>query len=158
LPFIWFFTLGKVCAHYMLHAKKAPDPGSGSATLPWLNGTPGLPDSWAKSVLNIGSNSRSNSIRYDEKIDYMLCQIAGSRDSALCGIVQSCDSALCRIAGSCDSALCGIARSRFSSSNLIKYLREFKSICKTVLAHESGDPGVQFNKKPRVKNIVRLSL
>jgi hypothetical protein len=45
-----------------------------------------------------------------------------------------------------DSALCGIARSRFSSSNLIEYLREFESICKTVLAHESGDPGVQFNE------------
>jgi hypothetical protein len=26
-------------------------------------------------------------------------------------------------------------------------LREFESICKTVLAHESGDPGVQFNEK-----------
>jgi hypothetical protein len=35
------------------------------------------------------------------------------------------------------------------SLNLIKYLREFKSICKTVLAHESGDPGVQFNEKNR---------
>jgi hypothetical protein len=46
-----------------------------------------------------------------------------------------------------DSALCGIARSRFLSSNLIEYLREFESICKTVLAHESGDPGVQFNEK-----------
>jgi hypothetical protein len=32
-------------------------------------------------------------------------------------------------------------------SNLIEYLREFESICKTVLAHESGDPGVQFNEK-----------
>jgi hypothetical protein len=35
------------------------------------------------------------------------------------------DSALCRIAGS----------------------REFESICKTVLGHESGDPGEQFNEK-----------
>jgi hypothetical protein len=35
----------------------------------------------------------------------------------------------------------------------------FESICKTVLAHESGDPGVQFHeKKPRVENLVRLSL
>jgi hypothetical protein len=33
------------------------------------------------------------------------------------------------------------------SSNLIEYLREFESICKTVLAHESGDPGAQFNEK-----------
>jgi hypothetical protein len=46
-----------------------------------------------------------------------------------------------------DSALCGIERSRFSSSNLVKDLREFESICKTVLAHESGDPRVQFNEK-----------
>jgi hypothetical protein len=27
-----------------------------------LNGTPGSPDSWAKAVLNIDLNSRSNSI------------------------------------------------------------------------------------------------
>jgi hypothetical protein len=32
------------------------------------------------------------------------------------------------------------------SSNLVEDLREFESICKPVLAHESGDPGVQFNK------------
>jgi hypothetical protein len=25
-----------------------------------------------------------------------------------------------------------------------EYLREFESKCKTILAHESGDPGVQF--------------
>jgi hypothetical protein len=43
------------------------------------------------------------------------------------------DSALCHIAGSRDCTLCGIAQSC-----------EFESICKTVLAHESGDPGVQF--------------
>jgi hypothetical protein len=36
---------------------------------------------------------------------------------------------------------------RFSSSNLIEYFCEFESTCKTVLAHESGDPGVQFNEK-----------
>jgi hypothetical protein len=36
---------------------------------------------------------------------------------------------------------------RFFPSNLIEYIREFKSICKTVLAHESGDPEVQFNEK-----------
>jgi hypothetical protein len=58
-----------------------------------------------------------------------------------------------------DSPLCGIARSRFSSSNLIEYLRVLESTCKTVLAHESGDPGVQFNeKKPSVENLVTLSL
>jgi hypothetical protein len=30
---------------------------------------------------------------------------------------------------------------------VFKYLSEFESICKTVLVHESGDPGVQFNEK-----------
>jgi hypothetical protein len=35
----------------------------------------------------------------------------------------------------------------FFLSNLIEYLREFESICKTVLASVSGDPGVQFNEK-----------
>jgi hypothetical protein len=54
-----------------------------------------------------------------------------------------------RIAESWDSALCLIAQSRVSSSNLIEFLREFESICKTVLAHESGDPGVQFDEKTR---------
>jgi hypothetical protein len=35
---------------------------------------------------------------------------------------------------------------------VVEYLCEFKSICKTVLAHESGDPEVQFNeKKPKGK-------
>jgi hypothetical protein len=32
-------------------------------------------------------------------------------------------------------------------------LREFESICKTVLAHESGDPGVQSNEKNRGSKI-----
>jgi hypothetical protein len=42
---------------------------------------------------------------------------------------------------------------------VVDYLREFESICKIVLSHESGDPGVQFNeKKPRVENLVTLSL
>jgi hypothetical protein len=45
------------------------------------------------------------------------------------------------------------ARSQFFSSNLIEFLREFESICKTVLAHESGDPGVRFNEKNRGSNI-----
>jgi hypothetical protein len=48
-----------------------------------------------------------------------------------------------------DSALCGIARSQFFSSNLIEYLREYESILKTALAHESGDPGVAFNEKTK---------
>jgi hypothetical protein len=32
-------------------------------------------------------------------------------------------------------------------SNLVEDILEFESKCKTVLAHESGDPGVQFNEK-----------
>jgi hypothetical protein len=32
---------------------------------------------------------------------------------------------------------------------VVEYLREFESISKTVLAHESGDPGVQFIEKTR---------
>jgi hypothetical protein len=32
-------------------------------------------------------------------------------------------------------------------SNLVENLREFESICKTVLAHESGDPGYCLTKK-----------
>jgi hypothetical protein len=36
---------------------------------------------------------------------------------------------------------------------IFEYLREFKSICKTILAHESGDPGVQFNEKIRDESI-----
>jgi hypothetical protein len=48
---------------------------------------------------------------------------------------------------SCNSPLCSIAQSQFLASNLIEHLREFEFICKTVLAHESGDPKVQFNEK-----------
>jgi hypothetical protein len=39
-----------------------------------LNCTPGCPDSWAKAVLNIDSNSRRNFIRFDYKI---YCHEAG---------------------------------------------------------------------------------
>jgi hypothetical protein len=38
---------------------------------------------------------------------------------------------------------------RFSSSNRIELLGEFETICKPGLAQESGDPGVQFDKKTR---------
>jgi hypothetical protein len=38
-----------------------------------LNGTPGSSDSWAKAVLNIDSNSRRNSIRFDYENDSALC-------------------------------------------------------------------------------------
>jgi hypothetical protein len=33
------------------------------------------------------------------------------------------------------------------SNLIIKYLREYKSIFKMALAHESGDPGVLFDEK-----------
>jgi hypothetical protein len=36
---------------------------------------------------------------------------------------------------------------------VVEQLREFESICKTVLAHESGDSGVQFNEKKRGSKI-----
>jgi hypothetical protein len=42
----------------------------------------------------------------------------------------------------------------------MEYLREFEYIFKTVLAHESGDPGVQFNEKNegrKSREIVSLS-
>jgi hypothetical protein len=32
---------------------------------------------------------------------------------------------------------------------VVEYLCEFESICITVLAHESGDPGVQFKEKTK---------
>jgi hypothetical protein len=101
----------------------------------------------------------------------MLCRIAGSHDSALCGIAQSCDSTLCGIARSRFSFLtkkCYLRlramqlnvkfKSKFflSTPRYAAFVVEFNrispqiriySICKTVLAHESGDPGVQLNKK-----------
>jgi hypothetical protein len=41
----------------------------------------------------------------------------------------------------------------------VEYLREFESICKTILAHESGTQGYSLTKKTeRVENLVRLSL
>jgi hypothetical protein len=48
-----------------------------------LNGTPGGPDSWAKAVLNIDSNSRRNSIRFD----YENFKKVFFCDSALCHLV-----------------------------------------------------------------------
>jgi hypothetical protein len=50
-------------------------------------------------------------------------------------------------------------RHRAESNSKIEYLREYEFIFKTALAHESGDQGVLFaEKKPRVENLVRLSL
>jgi hypothetical protein len=104
-----------------------------------LNSTPGWPNSWDKAVLNIGSNSRRNSIRFflldtgiaklkilfnygwffidcffndfckSRKNFFRLCAMRHS-DSALCRKAQSCNSAICSIGQSSDSALCAIAR------------------------------------------------
>jgi hypothetical protein len=38
------------------------------------------------------------------------------------------------------------------------YLRDYESISETVLARESGDPGVLFDENARVENLVALSL
>jgi hypothetical protein len=78
-----------------------------------LNCTPGSPDSWAKTVLHLDSNSRSYS---RTNIDSALCRIARSRLPAV--------------------------RSKIKFivwhylTKQIEYLREFESICKTVLVHE----------------------
>jgi hypothetical protein len=77
-------------------------------------------------------------------VDFALCSIAQSRDSPLCGIAQSRDSTLCHIARS---------RHKFAISwriwnQILKYFRMI--IC---------DLGrLDWWKKPRVKNLVRLSL
>jgi hypothetical protein len=50
-------------------------------------------------------------------------------------------------------------RHSVKSNLIIEYLREYEFIFETALAHESGDPGILFaEKKPRVENLVRLSL
>jgi hypothetical protein len=54
--------------------------------------------------------------------------------------------AICGIARNLNSAVCGTARSRFSVSNRIELLRQFESIFKPALAHESGDPEVPGRK------------
>jgi hypothetical protein len=72
-----------------------------------LNGTPGGPDSWAKAVLNIDSNSRRNSIRFD----YENFKKVFFCDSALCHLVWNSSQKF-----SCaDSALCGTAEIRLCS-------------------------------------------
>jgi hypothetical protein len=40
----------------------------------------------------------------------------------------------------------------------VDYLREYESILETAFAHESMDPGVLFDEKTEVENLVRLSL
>jgi hypothetical protein len=45
-------------------------------------------------------------------------------------------------------------RHRVESNSKIKYLREYKFIFKTALAHESGDQGVLFAEKNRGSKIL----
>jgi hypothetical protein len=40
----------------------------------------------------------------------------------------------------------------------VDYLREYESIFETALARESVDPGVLFEEKTEVENLVRVSL
>jgi hypothetical protein len=40
----------------------------------------------------------------------------------------------------------------------IKYLGEFEAVCEMALVLESGPKQLLFNEKPRVKNLVTLSL
>jgi hypothetical protein len=40
----------------------------------------------------------------------------------------------------------------------VDFLREYESIFETALAHESVGPGVLFDEKPEVENLVLLSL
>jgi hypothetical protein len=40
-------------------------------------------------------------------------------------------------------------RHSMESIFVVDYLREFASMCKTVLAHESGDPCAQYNEKSK---------
>jgi hypothetical protein len=41
---------------------------------------------------------------------------------------------------------------------VVEYLREYDSIFETAFAHESVDPGVLYDKKTEVENLVRLFL
>jgi hypothetical protein len=64
------------------------------------------------------------------------------------------ESALCGTAGSRLRAMPHSAKSIFVVEfNRISPRIRIYSICKTVLAHESGDPGVQFNEKNRGSQI-----
>jgi hypothetical protein len=82
-------------------------------------------------------------------VDSALCGTAGSR---LCTMPHSVESLLCamRHSAELESRLPAMRRSA-ESIFVIEYLREFESICKTVLAHESG--GYSLTKKNRGSKI-----
>jgi hypothetical protein len=85
----------------------------------------------------------------DQRVKIFLHMVANSQRNSRIFV----DFALCRTARSSNSAQCRIARSRFSYSNRIEFLRKFKSIFKTDLAHGSGDPGLLFIEKNRGSKI-----
>jgi hypothetical protein len=57
----------------------------------FVNCTSGSPDSWAKTVLHIDSNSRSNSIRFamQHSAELQLCTMRHSTESQLCPMLHS---------------------------------------------------------------------
>jgi hypothetical protein len=71
--------------------------------------------------------------------------------AAQCGV----DSALCSIARSCDSPLCGIARSRHKFAVSQRNQNQIQKYFRMIIS----DLGrLDWWNKPRVKNLVRLSL
>jgi hypothetical protein len=67
------------------------------------------------------------SVKFKSKIVLPTPRYAAQRvDSVLCRLAGSLDSALCRLAGSHDSALCRIG-------NIREFLCEFVTICKNIL-------------------------
>jgi hypothetical protein len=66
-----------------------------------------------------------------------------------------CDSMLCNSMWNSSQKFSGrLCAMRHSAESIfiVEYLREFESICKIVLTHESGGPGVQFNEKTEGRN------
>jgi hypothetical protein len=106
-----------------------------------LKGTPVCPDSWATKVLNTGSDSRRNLIRFDyenrlrampHSAEFRLCAMPHSTgsDSALCGKARSfkkvfiCDSALCDLVwNSSQQFSCRLRAMGHSAGST--YIREF---------------------------------
>jgi hypothetical protein len=91
-------------------------------------------------------NSMWNS---SQKFSCSLRSMPHSGESRLCAMRYSEELRLRAMQHSEESRLLAIRHSVKSIFvvEFIEYLREFESICKTVLAHESWDPGVQFNEK-----------
>jgi hypothetical protein len=84
-----------------------------------LKCTPGSPDSWAKTVLHIDSNSRIYLIKFDD--ENRLYAMPHSRESQLCAMLNSGESRLRTM------------RHCAESTHFREFLREFAIICKNVL-------------------------